>query len=195
MLEGGRIDALVRTQGVVLRTARPAATELGLAQVRRAAVWRGLAVLHVIFAPVLPRPLLLSCVRLHNRTGEALALDYTELWEIRGEQVSMAEGACSCLTPRGERALADVSAGIRARAPEPLPGTGLALELRMVLPPDATRELSFAYAAPEPGESAAALVRAWRGDAARELERTVRDWMRELAGEADPLAEYRLRMQ
>lgn len=193
-LEGGRIDALVRARGAVLRTSEPDAIEFGLAQVRRRVARRGLELEHLIFAPVLPRPLLLACVELRNDTAEPLVLDYTELWELDGEAVESAEGACACRTVRGERALADAGAVIRARAPKPLPLGGLALELRTLLRPGALCALSFAYAAPDPPESPAALVRAWRGDVPGELRRTVREWIARLSDQDRPLDAYRLRV-
>lgn len=94
-----------------------------------------------------------------------------------------------CVTPDGERALADVSVAPRARAPEPPPERGLSLDARLVLPPRERRELCFAYVAATPEDSAAALVRAWRGDVSAELDHTVESWLAHLGD--DPLAAYR----
>lgn len=147
-------------------------------------------VLHLLFAPIRPRPLLLALVRLHNPGRELLQLDYTELWDLPIREPLARPGACLCRLPSGERALADLGSAIRGRTPEPPPSRGLALAMRLLLPPGEMRELSFAYAAPEAPEPAAALVRAWRGGVRDELEETVGSW-REALGQADPVAAYR----
>ncbi len=176
----------------LLRTARPDAMHCGLAQVRRRVETAALALLHVVFAPVRPRPLLLGLVRLENRGDGLLELRYTELWDLPGARIRAAESACVCDTEDGARALADAGAALRGRAPQPLPARGLALELELALPPHARRELQFAYAAPEPGEDPAGLVRAWRGDVVGELERTVSLWSARLAGAPNRVEAYRV---
>jgi hypothetical protein len=185
---GARIDALIGAAGRVLRTSEPDGVEYGVAQVRRMLESSALRVLHVVFAPYAARPILLGLVRLHNRSAEPLLVHYSELWEVDGA-ARAAEAACVCATDAGERVLADVSIAPRARAPEPLPERGLALDARLVLPPRERRELCFAYAAPETGDPTHLLVRAWRGDVAEELEHTVQSWLEHL-GE-NPLAAYR----
>ncbi len=55
----------------------------------------------------------------------------------------------------------------------------------------ATRELSFAYVASEPGEDPAVLVRAWRGDVANELERTVASWLAGVGNGSSAIESYR----
>lgn len=151
-----------------------------------------LALVHVLFAPQRARPLLLALVRLENRGGELLDLAYTELWDLPGRAIRAHEGACACDTEQGARALADAGAGIRGRAPDPLPRSGLALELRVQIPPGERRQLSFAYAAPEPDEDPAVLVRAWRADVAHELVRTVRVWSQRLGEQTNSVAAYRV---
>jgi hypothetical protein len=190
--EGGAIDALVAQGGQVLRTAAPRATRCGLAQVRRLLEGPSLRLLHVVFAPARPRPLLLGLVRLENTGRELLQLQYTELWDVPGGPARREEGACVCAIPDGERALADVGAGVRGRALDPLPETGLALSLRLPLPPGERRELGFAYAAPAAPEPAAPLVLAWRGEVRAELERTTAIWLARLGRAANTLEAYRV---
>jgi hypothetical protein len=190
-LSAGRIDALVICRGQVLRTSDPRRTRFGLAQVRRELAAGALRVLHLVFAPDAARPILLGLVRLENGGDEPLALDYTETWEVEGGDYRAAAGACERHTPDGARALAEVSLAVRARPPEPAPRAGLALELRLLLPPRARRELHFAYAAPGPGDPPAELVRAWRGRVLAELERTAAIWSGRVAGASAPVQAYR----
>jgi hypothetical protein len=186
-----RIDALVLCDDAVLRTAHPQRTSFGLAQVRRLLVGGRLRVLHVVFAPLAPRPVLFGIARLRNDGAAPLGVDYTETWDVTGSDYRAAVGACERRTADGVRALAEVSAVIRAAPLEPPPRAGLVLSVRLVLPPRSTRELCFAYAAPGPDEDAAALVRAWRGDVAPELARTAAGWAKALAGESSPVHAYR----
>lgn len=188
--EGARIDALIRCEGEIVSTSRPDATGFGLAQVRRSVELASLVVEHLIFAPHHPRPLLLALVRLLNKGDRPAVVDYTETWAVSGSRVREAAGACVCETPEGQRALADAGLVIRGRAPDPLPTAGLAVDLRLPLPPGEPRQLSFAYAAPEPGSEAAPLVRGWRGGAEVELGRTVAAWIERLAAEEDVIAAY-----
>jgi hypothetical protein len=190
-LGGGRIDALVLCEGVVLRTAAPEVIRYGVAQVRRLVESPALRLLHVVFAPSRPRPVLLGVARLANRLTRPLALEYTETWGVVGEAGAPAEGACEIHTPQGIRALAEASVAIRARPPEDPPRHGLLLGLRLGLPPRTRRDLAFAYAAPEPGEAAAPLVRAWRGAVAAELEHSVERWREALGGAPDLVHAYR----
>ncbi len=182
-------------QGAVFRTADPDTTRFGVAQARRLLVALPLRIAHVVFAPAAPRPILLGLVRLENRGARPLRLEYSELWSVEGSDYRTAPGACSCETDSGTRALADASAAVRARPPDSAPRKGLALDLRFVLPADSRRHLCFAYAAPEPGEGPELLVRAWRGDAARELERSVASWLERVKNEPDPIAAYRSRFR
>ncbi len=71
---GSRIDAFALCAGCVLRTSEPERVEFGLAQVRRLLVSPSLRALHVVFAPSVPRPLLLGLVRLENTSAEALGV-------------------------------------------------------------------------------------------------------------------------
>lgn len=146
---------------------------------------------HLVFAPFRSRPLLLGLARIENQSERLLSVRYTELWDVRGEDIHEAEGACVCQTAAGPRALADASAAIRGRAPQPLPRVGLALDMTFALPAGARRQLAFAYAAPQPGDNPAALVRAWRGDVAAELQRTVKAWLARTDRGEDPLEAYR----
>ncbi len=175
----------------MFRTADPDSTRFGVAQVRRLLVALPLRVAHVVFAPAAPRPLLLGLVRLENRGARPLSLHYSELWGVEGSDYRTAPGACSCETSGGTRALADAGSVVRGRPPASAPRAGLALDLRLVLPPDSRRHLCFAYAAPEPGEGPELLVRAWRGDVAGELERSVASWLERLSTELDAVAAYR----
>jgi len=188
---GGRIDALVSCEGRLLRTSAPDSVHAGLAQVRRGLVSRELAVLHVVFAPMRPRPVLLGLVQLANRTAQPIRLRYSELWDLRGRDPRAEDGACVCWIGEREHALADAGLVIRSRAPEPLPEVGLALDVELVLPPEARRRLVFAYVAAEPDDRAAALVRAWRGDVQDELTRTVASWLARAGGPAGALELYR----
>lgn len=190
--EGAEVNALVAAAGEVLRTAEPRFVHYGLAQVRRGVEAAGVRMLHVVFAPARARPLLLGLVRIENPGSELVQLDYTELWEVTGVRARAAEGACVCDTPGGERALADLASAIRGRAPRPPSQGGLSLTLRLALPPGERRQLTFAYAAPAPDESAAVLVRAWRGDVAGELMRTTRYWLDSLRESSNPLEAYRI---
>lgn len=175
----------------MLRTAAAEATVYGLAQVRRRLRSAPLDVVHVVFAPERPRPLLFGLVAIENQTTEPLSVDYTETWGIAGGPARAAEGASVCDTPDGPRALADASIAVRARALDPALEHGLALRCRFALPPGVIRELHFAYVASEPGEDPAVMVRAWRGDVALELERTVRSWLVRLGGELGAIDGYR----
>lgn len=177
----------------MLRTSRPARIRYGLAQVRRYLESDWLEAVHVLFAPAVQRPLLLALVRLRNKSPELVQLDYTELWELPTLEGRAELGACVCKLPEGERALAEVSSALRARAPRPL-ASGLALALRVPVPPGERRELSFAYVAPSGAEPAAPLVRAWRGDVRAELLRTAQAWQQTL-GPPGPgaVAGYRTR--
>lgn len=175
----------------MLRTADPLHTRFGLAQVRRELAAGALRALHLVFAPDAERPLLLGLARLENRGDAPLALEYSETWEVEGDEYRAAAGACERRTADGTRALAEVSLAVRARAPEPPPRSGLALEVRLLLPPRSRRELHFAYAAPGPDDPPAALVRAWRGRVPGELERSAKVWSERVAGSADPVAAYR----
>jgi hypothetical protein len=194
-LSAGRIDALLLCQGRVLRTSDPLRTRFGLAQVRRELSHGDLRAVHVVFAPDAARPLLLGLVRLANTGAAPLALEYTEIWAVSGDEYRAAAGACERRTADGVRALADVSLAVRAFPPDPPPAEGLALALRLLLPPHSVRELHFAYAAPGAEDPAAALVRAWRGRVPEELARSVRSWRERVAGAAEPVAAYRLRVE
>jgi hypothetical protein len=191
-LSAGRIDALLLCRGRLLRTSDPSRTRFGLAQVRRELAHGDLHAVHVVFAPDAGRPLLLGLARLHNAGDAPLALEYTETWAVSGSDHRAAAGACELRTAEGVCALADVSLAVRAFPLDPPPDEGLALALRLLLPPHSVRELYFAYAAPGPGDPPAALVRAWRGRVPDELVRSVRAWHERLGGVADPLAAYRL---
>ena len=192
LFAGGTISTLLVCDAELLRTSRPASTRCGLAQVRRLLESPELRVAHVVFAPAQPRPLLLGLVRLESRSEELLQVAYTELWDLPGANVRAAEGSCLCDTPDGARALADVGLAVRGRAPDPLPRAGLALELKLFLPPGERRTLAFAYVAPEPGEEPAALVRAWRGSVEAELRGTVRSWRERLGEHANSMSAYRV---
>ena len=188
---GGRIDALVACDGAILRTAEPDSVGYGLAQVRRRVSTAALELLHVIFAPIRPRPILFGLVVLWNHAGEPTRVDYTETWSVEGDDIRAADGACVCNTPHGRRALAEASLAVRARVPEPPPERGLALWRRLVIPAGAQRWLHFAYAAPPDEEDPAALVRAWRGDVAHELERAAAAWLVRVGGEPGAIEGYR----
>ncbi len=192
LFAGGAINALLVCGAELLRTSRPQRTRYGLGQVRRLLDSPALRVVHVVFAPDRPRPLLLGLVRLESRSQELLHIAYTELWDLPGTNVRVAEGSCLCDTADGARALADASLAIRGRAPDPLLRAGLALELRVLLPPGERRTLSFAYAAPEEGEEPAALVRAWRGSVEEELRGTARSWRERLGERANSMRAYRV---
>jgi hypothetical protein len=168
---GARIEALVRCEGVALSTRTPAATLYGVAQVRRSLVSAGLRVLHVIFAPASPRALLLGLVRIENRGAEPLVLEYTETWDVAAGEYRAAPTACERRSGGHVFALADASFASRAHPMEPAPARGLALELELAVPARARRHLGFAYAALPEDEDPGGLVRAWRGELARELDR------------------------
>lgn len=190
---GGRIDALVLCGAEVLRTSQPKGTVYGLAQVRRELESPSLRALHIVFAPDPRRPLLLGLVRLESKSAEALRVDYTETWDVAGGSWRGAEGACERRRDARVWALAEAGVAIRARPPDPPPRIGLALDLRLALPPRARRELFFAYVACAEEQSPAALASAWRGDVGSELRRTVRRWLERLGSER-PLAAYRERI-
>jgi hypothetical protein len=188
---GGRIDALVLCEGLILRTAEPLLTQFGVAQVRRLVGESSLRLMHVVFAPRARVPILLGLVKLWNASYSPLLVDYSETWDVEAGVYRPAEAACERSGPSGIRALADAAAAPRARPPTKPPGRGLALDLRLFLEPGARRHLAFAYAAPEPGVDAATLVRAWRGEVARELPRTVAGWLEQLGSPARPIEAYR----
>lgn len=171
MFGGGKIEALLRVEGEVLSTSRASSTQYGVAQARRALEIGALRALHVVFAPVEPRALLLGWVRLENRGSELLALEYTETWDLPAGDYATAPAACERRFGGHLFALAD--AGMVARAEPPLqpPARGLALDLRIALPAGARRHLAFAYVAVPEEEDSGALVRAFRGDVGASLER------------------------
>lgn len=168
---GGRIDALVRCDGLVLSTREPLATLFGVAQVRRALRTPSFALVHVVFAPASHRALLLGLVRLENLGGEPLALEYTEIWDVPAGEYRTAQAACERRFGGHVFALAEASDVTRARPPEVAPARGLALDVAVAIPARARRHLSFAYVAMPEEEDAGELVRAWRGGVAEELER------------------------
>jgi hypothetical protein len=168
---GGKIEALVRAEGNVLSTSTSSATEYGVAQVRRALELRNLRIVHVLFAPTSPRALLLSWVRLENRGDEPLALEYTETWDVPNGVYATAQAACERRFGGHVFALADCAIVARAEPPATPPARGLALDLRMALPPASRRHLAFAYVAIPEEEDAGELVRAFRGEVGTELER------------------------
>jgi hypothetical protein len=190
-LAAGRIDALATCEGHVLRTAQVEHTRAGIAQVRRRVEGGPLALVHLVFAPIEPRPILLGLARLQNRSSEPLVVDYTEIWDVDGGDFRASEGACERRTAEGVCVLADVSMVVRARVPRPPPRNGLALDLRVALPPEGTRNLSFAYATPDADDSAAWLVRAWRGGVATSLTRTVHAWLKRIGPSDSPVEAYR----
>jgi hypothetical protein len=130
----------------------------------------------VLFAPTRPRPLRLSWIQLRNASSKLLIVDYTETWDVERFGYRVGEAAAIAETPAGLRVLADASAVPRARPPREPPVLGLALDLRLALPAGERRPLCFAYVAPAPDEEPEPLVRAWRGDVAAELERSLRAW-------------------
>ncbi len=138
---------------------------------RRALAARGLRALHVIFAPASPRALLLGFVRLENRGEEPFALEYTETWDVPAGEYRAAPGACERRFGGHVFALADASTASSAHPMEPPPARGLALELQIGLPARSRRHLAFAYVALPEDEDPGALVRAWRGAVAAELDR------------------------
>jgi hypothetical protein len=188
---GARIDALVLCEGAAHRTAEPTEVSFGLAQVRRVIEAGDLRVVHVVFAPLEPRPILLGLVRLANGTDQALGVEYVELWDVEGGGYRASPGACERRTPQGLCVLADAGAALRAEPPDEPPSRGLALELILVLPPRSARTLEFAYAAPGPEDRAELLVRAWRGRVANELTDVVRSWTAHLG--CGPEAVYAFR--
>ena len=190
-LAAGRIDALATCEGHVLRTAQVDHTRAGIAQVRRSVEAGPLTLLHLVFAPIEPRPLLLGLVRLGNRSSEPLVVDYTEIWDVDGVDFRGSQGACERRTAGGLCVLADVSKVVRARVPVPPPRTGLALDLRVALPPQDKRDLCFAYAVPEAEDSAPWLVRAWRGEVPRSLSAAVRAWLERMGSVDSQVDAYR----
>ncbi len=176
-----RIDGLVLCDGDVLRTRTPDETHFGVAQVRRVLRRKNLQMVHLVFAPWGDRPIVFSLVRLRNTSDEPLPLQYTETWDVSQGEYVAGEAACERRWITAETfALADVGTALRAQPPEPPPNAGLALDLRMALPPQSDRQLSFAFVAAQGEEDPATLVRAWRGDVPRELARTLARWEREL---------------
>jgi hypothetical protein len=119
---------------VLLATRSPAATEYGVAQVRRRLESPALRVLHVILAPAAARALLLGFVRLENRGDEPLALEYTETWDVAAGEYRAASTACERRFGGHVFALADASTASNAHPHEPPPARGLALELQVGLP-------------------------------------------------------------
>ncbi len=190
--KAGRIDAQLLCGPEVLRTSEAAETRCGLGQVRRLLQGVRVRALHVVFAPEAMRPLLLALVRIENASAAVRVVEYTEMWQVAGGAYAVAPGAAEVATPAGRRALAEVGSAIRARAPETAPRGGLSLALRIPIPPHRVRDLAFAYAAPEPGEDPAGLIRAFRGQVREELARSVRRW-RGLVDPADPVPDYRRR--
>lgn len=168
---GGKIEALLRVEGGVLSTSRASSTQYGVAQVRRALELGDLRALHVVFAPAEPRALLLGWIRLENRGREPLALEYTETWDLPAGEYATAPAACERRIGGHVLALADAGMVARAEPPSLPPARGLALDLRIALPPGARRHLAFAYVAVPAEEDAGALVRAFRGDVGASLER------------------------
>lgn len=195
LFAGGRIDLLAMCEGAVYRSAEPRGVRFGLAQVRRLCVGAELRILHVLFAPVEPRPVLLGLAHLTSLVDRPLRIDYTELWDVPDGDWAPVVGGCERRTGEQVRVLADAGAVLRARAPgEPL-SRGLALEVALALPPRATRRLAFVYAAPPPHEDAGRLVRAWRGSVAEELERVARTWMARLGSDAAAVSAFRASLQ
>ncbi len=143
-------------------------------QARRSLVTRDVRATHVVFQPRSSRPLLLALAQLENTSEEPVWVEYTETWDVPSGTYRAAPGACERRTPDTIWALADASAGLRATPPDPPPRIGLALDVRLALPAGSRRELSFAYVRCTPPDEPAALVRAWRGDVARELTRVSR---------------------
>lgn len=168
---GARIGTLVLCQGEVIKLGP---VRFGPRQARRSLVSEVLRGTHLVFAPLGERPLLLGLVRLENTGPEPICVEYTETWDVRDGVYRAAMGACERRGPDAIWALADASAVVAAVPPEPAPRVGLALDLRIPLASGARRELSFAYVRCEPPEEPASLVRAWRGDVAVELARSVR---------------------
>ena len=171
LFAGGKIEALLRVDGAVLSTSAASSTQYGVAQVRRALEIGALRALHVVFAPAEPRALLLGWVRLENRGSELLALEYTETWDLPSGAYSSAPAACERRFGGHLFALADCAMVARAEPPAQPPARGLALDLRIALPPAARRHLAFAYVAVPEEEDSGALVRAFRGDVGSALER------------------------
>jgi len=171
---GGRIDALVRSEGAVLTTREPEATLFGVGQARRLLRTSAFAILHVVFAPTAPRPALLGWVRLQNETNEPLALEYTETWDVPAGEYRVAPAACERRFGGHVLALAEASAVSRAIAPDVAPTRGLALDVTLAIPPGARRHLAWAYVAVAEEEDPGELVRAWRGEIVDELLRAGR---------------------
>lgn len=144
---------------------------MAVGQARRSLRTRDVRATHVVFAPRVPRPLLLGLARLENSSEELIWVEYTETWDVPAGPYRRAPGACERRTPETIWALADASAALRAHPPDPPPRVGLALDVHLALPAGSRRELSFAYVRCTPPEEPSDLVRAWRGDVARELVR------------------------
>jgi len=155
----------------VIGTREADATLFGVAQARRALATSSVSLLHVVFAPASARAVLLGLTRIENRTGEPLALEYTELWDVPAGDYRVAPAACERRFGGHVFALAEASVVTRARAPEAAPSRGLALDVALAVPPRARRHLAFAYVAVPDEEEAGEVVRAWRGEAAAELAR------------------------
>jgi hypothetical protein len=177
---GGRVEALLLSEGEVLRTAEPDEVRFGLAQVRRILSGDTLRVAHVLFSPAEPRPVLLGLVVLSSLVERPLRVEYTELWDVPDGAFEPVEGGCLSRTAEGTRVLADAGSAVRARPPRETPARGLALELTLVLRPASIRRLAFVYAAPPPEEDPGVLVRAWRGRALEELLHVARCWQERL---------------
>lgn len=169
---GGLIEALVRCDGALASTSQPVAVAFGVAQVRRVLVSRGLEVVHVVFAPSSTRAILLGCVRLVNASDEAIAVEYTETWDVgRAGELRALTSACERRSDGYVFALADAGNVQRSATPEPPPARGLALDVQLALAPRARRILAFAYAAIPDDEDPGPLVRAFRGEVEPELAR------------------------
>jgi hypothetical protein len=189
-LDGARVDAFATAAGSILRTSSPAATYCGLGLVLRVCESAELRIEHLLFAPERPRPIVFARVCLQSLAEELLLVSYSELWDLPCRSRSAEEGASSGETERGVRVLADLDAVIRGRAPQGLE-CGLALDVRVPLPPGERRALAFAYVLPAAAERPGPLVGAWRGDVEAELERARAVRRARFAGCAHPLAAYR----
>ena len=125
----------------------------------------------MVFAPGTPRALLLGWVRLENQSALPLPLEYTETWDVPSGEYRAASTACERRFGGHVFALADCAMVARAEPPTQAPARGLALDLRLAIPPGARRHLAFAYVAVTDEEDPGARVRAFRGDVAACLER------------------------
>jgi hypothetical protein len=189
-VDGARVDALAAAAGAILRTSAASAHYYGLGFVLRVCESPALRLEHLLFAPQRPRPILFAHVILQNRLDEVLVVQYSELWDLACRAAIAHAGACSAHTERGLRVLAEVDAAIRAHAPEGL-DRGLALDVRLALPPGAQRPLSFAYVLPDREDDHGSLVSAWRGRVQEELETTLAEFHARFADRSDPLGAYR----